>query len=734
MENLLNLFINIFLITAIINCFWEFKKPPAILSCGIFGFSGKPGRKVDIQKLLVLGLYNRTRGTDSFGYYYNGNIVKGIDKIADFKDFIVNNKFVPGDLPFEIVMAHTRKSTFGANTLPNAHPHRVENYVQTHNGTLKNIWELCRKNDISINSINVDSDGLAHIIQKTGMFGVLEEYTGAAALTMLWVDDPKNLYLFHGASREREGGTLWEERPLFTLQTAEGLYYSSMEESLTVINKSKTIKPAKLPHNKVWLVQDGQIVRNVFTVHRTEVNVPKYGYNTDYVKTKKAIELPFVETNGEKSESSLVFKESKPLEFSTQDVYYMCGRYFTNITKVGKDGSYENFQVMLNGVYRIDRDGKILEENAETARTYDILYFIHGMRIRDKVSYETAMIKYGNLLDFNGANIAYLMSKYTVYPVINFLTEGLNVSESLRNKWYLGEKAYSGTITPRFTNRRYRIKNGVLKNIHPAWASEELWATTDIQLKLIDIDNYNNGLCIKENNLPKLNEGPFSSDEETADKVAFLDIICDSINNWSDVIIKKEDIIKIPEEVLIFIGYYLEYSCKETSPIEKEDKDDLITIVLHDLINTKQTFLEYLKGFGDQDFINNYTVAECFKDYSNEQLLSIGDANRYKIKDFDKELEKLDKPIKEFCGVPSSCESPIYNIVEEIEEDAFGHSVADDQYSKLEEELQAKIDDLTEYANDFRSINTEKANQRAEDLMNQVEIFAKQLQDLRNNK
>lgn len=736
MENLLSLFVNIFLITAIINCLWELKKPSVVLSCGIFGFSGRPGRRVDAQKLLVLGLYNRTRGTDSFGYYYNGNITKGVDKIADFKDFIVNNKFIPGDLPFETVMAHTRKSTYGANTLPNAHPHRVENYVQTHNGTIKNIWELCRHNGIPIQPINVDSDGLAHIIQKNGRFNVLEEYVGAAALTMLWMDDPESLYLYHGASREKEGGDLWEERPLFTLQAAEGLYYSSMEESLLVINRSKTVKPVKLPHNKVWLVQNGQIVRNVFTVHRTEVNIPKaYEVKTNYPKVKKAVELPFVETNEEKPEArSLVFKESKPLEFSTQDVYYMYGRHFTNITKVSKHNSYENFQVLLNGVYRIDRDGKILEDNKETERNYDILYFIHGMRMRDKASYETALIKYGSLLDSNGANIAYLMSKYTMYPVINFLTEGFNVADSLRNKWYLGERPYTGTITPRFTNRKYRIKNGKLKNIHSAWDSEELWSTTDIQLKLIDIDNPNNGLCIKDNDIPEINEGAFSSDTEIADKLAFLDIVTDSINNWSDKIIKKEDVTKIPEEVLIFMGHYLEYSCTEATEVAEEDKNDLITIVLHDLINTKQTFLEYLKSFGDQDFINNRTITECFKNYSNEQLLEMSDANRYKVKDFDKELEKLDRPIEELRPAPASCELPTYNVVEETEEDAFGHSVTSDQYSKLEAGLQSKIDDLTEYADEFRAINTDKANQRAEDLMRQVEIFAKQLQDLRNKK
>lgn len=256
------------LLLTLVSLFLTFGRQPTQLYCGIFGFSGRDGKKVNPDKLLVLGLYNRTRGIDSCGYYYNGHIVKGVNKEADFKDFIINHKFIAGDLPFETVMAHTRKSTYGSHTLENAHPHQVGNYVQTHNGTINNIWALCDQYGIDRTKIDVDSLGLAHIIQKTGSYEILAKYEGYAALSMVWRDDPGSLYLYHGASREKKSETILEERPLFTLVTSEGLYYSSIEESLTIINKSKTVKPEPLSHNEVYLIQNGTIIKSVHKVNR----------------------------------------------------------------------------------------------------------------------------------------------------------------------------------------------------------------------------------------------------------------------------------------------------------------------------------------------------------------------------------------------------------------------------------------------------------------------------------
>jgi len=118
--------------------------------CGLFGFSGKPGKKASTKKGQARGLYKGQRGTDSGGYYYNGNIVKGVDDKANCSKFIVDNKFISGDLDTELFMGHTRKSTSGKNTEYNAHPHNINNYVQAHNGVIKNAWTLCNKYGIKL--------------------------------------------------------------------------------------------------------------------------------------------------------------------------------------------------------------------------------------------------------------------------------------------------------------------------------------------------------------------------------------------------------------------------------------------------------------------------------------------------------------------------------------------------------------------------------------------------------
>lgn len=723
MDNVLRIMFNLFLISSIINMLYiRINGVNILLNCGLFGFSGKDGNKPDLRKLLVLGLYNRTRGTDSTGYYYNGNIVKGVDKMADFKDFIVDNRFTPGDLPFENLMAHTRKSTYGSNSLENAHPHVVGNLVQTHNGTLKNIWELCKKYDIDHGKIHVDSIGLATIIEKVG-FQPLNEYTGAAALTMVFMDDPESLYLYHGASREKEAETIWEERPMFTLKTKEGLYYSSMKESLTMINTSKTNVPEILPHNKVWLIKNGNIVDNIYSVSRENVNIPKV-YTTTYYPEKKpaiVVELPFVTKSVKKVGESMIFKESKPLEFSTQDVYYQYGRHMATVSSV--DGNnYMYTQVLLNGGYRIDREGKILEEGVVSEYHYDTLYFIRGVMMINQSSYLAALAECGTFLDNPkielDSNISFFLSDHSRYPVTSFPTEGTSVSDDMRNAWYLRGKRFSGTIIPRFTKRRYKIKKGQLKGIIPAWDKEELMSGVSIQLSNYDIDLPSNKLCISEEEMlndvnEEFTEEQLNSFTEDSSISEFFDIISQSIETWSDLILTEKQVTKIPEEVLIF----MEYAENDFSPTELRaaERFDAVTVLLNDLINTKQTYLEYLKSIFEQDFISAENIADCFKTFTSLELLEMD--NRYILNPFSKEIEKLDEPlIQEAVVISTNNDSCTMPDPEEINT----FTMYEDTPNNREKVL-ARIQEYTAIAEKYRSLDTQASISKAWEVEQTVE-------------
>ncbi len=110
--------------------------------CGILGISRSNRSKLtdDQVKIILSILISRMddRGGDSFGYYTNGSIVKGVgtgaysmdlDRVKSAKTFF----------------AHTRKATVGDITKENAHPWRINNIVGCHNGSVSNHQDLNRK-------------------------------------------------------------------------------------------------------------------------------------------------------------------------------------------------------------------------------------------------------------------------------------------------------------------------------------------------------------------------------------------------------------------------------------------------------------------------------------------------------------------------------------------------------------------------------------------------------------
>lgn len=607
--------------------------------CGIFGGSAKKGKKLNLRKLTTLGLYNIQRGTDSCGYYFNGNIVKGVGDEANFSKFIAKHKLLRGELPCEVFMGHTRKSTSGTNTADNAHPHQVGNYVQTHNGVIKNIWKLCSDNKIDHTGISVDSIGLAHIIEKHG-FNILNGYEGYAALTMTFVDDPHSLYLYHGASKEFKYGEPVEERPLFFLDTAEGIYYSSIKESLDLINESKK-KVHVIPHNHVYKIQHGVFTNFDYVVERDEANAKT---TTNWYNTGRNLlnnnEIPFTQgatTNKkpllpvvvgrDKILTSIAMKESYPPEFKTQDIYFRRGRYCRAAN------------ILLHGEYHLTRKGKIVTDPFKCKELVETFYFLKGVMLKSKKEYKRFLKDYGYILDDNSLNFAFYISSYSRYPVMAIENEGIGVAQDLKNYWYKNEKRVSLPFTPKFAARSYTIKEGLLNGIQRAFDGEKTY------------------IPASEKVLPHIVD-----DQNISDKELILGLILQTIKDWSKTIVTLANVTTIPEIVLMFIDFYNETYLVNGKAMTDKQIEEETEIVIKDLIHGKYNFQYYLSQLFNPDFISYANVSKCFKGYEPDELLEFD--NRFLLSDFGKTVEPPKEKPKEVKA-------------KDLKGDAFGKKAAD---------------------------------------------------------
>lgn len=568
--------------------------------CGIFGGQAKKGKKLNLRKLKILGIYNMERGTDSCGYYYSGNIEKGTGETAKFLTFIDRNEIKKGELDCEVFMGHTRKSTSGANTPENAHPHQIGNYVQTHNGVIKNIWELMGKYGMDHSKVHVDSIGLGMLIKKLG-FRILNEYTGFAALTMVYEDDPESLYLYHGASKDKKDSKVWEERPLFYIQTSEGLYYSSMPESLRFISEGK-YKIQELPHNIVYKIVDGEITDFRYRVERENNNIVHthyYGGNTTLFDSCCTTVKPLPASSTlvhnllENVKKNIGLQEDYPMDFLTQDIYYRKGRFFRK----------EN--ILLHGKYDLDRNAKIILEGIISDRPTLTYYFIRGVMLQSEAAYKKVLKDKPEISIDLQSNFAYQISHYSRYPVSCLEEEGTGVSEEFRELWYKEGKRYNTSFTPKFSKRVYQLTNGILRKIKKS---------DDEKLIEFSID--------KDSKKNVLDGQLINNVERIVNKVLY----------WSRQLLKKEALLEIPEYFLMFLDFY-NVSCHKTIMVTEAQIEQETTATLNDLFKTKQTFVEYLRQYFDETFITGRNIKDCFRDFDIDECLAF--ENRYTVIRFD---------------------------------------------------------------------------------------------------
>lgn len=454
--------------------------------CGIFGFSGKAGERVNLHKLMVLGLFNESRGKDACGYYYNGFIDKGVFTNANFHKFISENKLISGSLECSVFMGHTRKATCGQYTYEGAHPHIInDDYVQTHNGVIKNVWPLCTKYNIEHKNMFVDSIGLAQLIAKIGPKTVLEEYVGSAALAFTFKSNPRALYLYHGSSKERKDGELVLERPLYILYQPEGIYYSSMFEALDAINlepNSSEYKCGSLMPNFVFEIVDGKFTGKKLAINRINNNIVEPTPSSRYVyqqypnqsnnyqqekyKLSDAVvnQLDRLKSKQNNHDDIIVNEQLNYDEKMIGSVMYFRGRYYRIQRHTPRNGPEGLAHTLLDGSYIINSDGLIIDDEENSTKVpsskENRYFFISGILIKCKSEY--IRLKDKGIMGASQDTFKQL-SRSSKYPIIQ-IYQVHKVGDTL---WYhRGHLVKTYSFTPKWSKNHYRIDNGRTKQIY----------------------------------------------------------------------------------------------------------------------------------------------------------------------------------------------------------------------------------------------------------------------------
>lgn len=241
--------------------------------CGIVGFCGNDN--FDISKIKMLMLSNIVRGIDSTGIYNEGKITK---EATSCEKFLSNHPIVSE----KIFIGHTRKATTNIISAQTAHPFQKDNIIGVHNGGIFNKYTIERVLNLKPVDYEVDSELLIDAISQNKLKLVLQELDGAAAL--IWVDVTKPDTLFCLRNKER---------PLFRGMTKEGIYLSSLKESLLTIGiNNENIK--EIPEDRLFILKNG-VIENNWSMPKSCIK--KYATqtvnNTPYFKQNRTTEVDY---------------------------------------------------------------------------------------------------------------------------------------------------------------------------------------------------------------------------------------------------------------------------------------------------------------------------------------------------------------------------------------------------------------------------------------------------------
>lgn len=425
--------------------------------CNLAGYSGK--KKANIHIIKLLAIYGRERGTDGFGTWMGGKLWKdgGFGKEGDSYSVIYGINITPersSSANSNTILIHNRAKSVGFTNKENAHPFHF-NYIPdheivfAHNGTIKNIADLCDKYNIKYEQGLTDSYHLGKIIYENG-FKVLEEYEGAAALSILDVSTD-TLYLWKGFS-QCESSVATEERPLHFYMKKDVLYYSSEDITLvTALNTRQNIYTFDC--NTLYTIKEG-VITSTTLFDRSKIvykapppyswqNVQQSAHGRNSVN---AYEYP-------KTTLKPLYKiESSPQNTSKNRIYCWQGKYWKNGHILRGPYLIEDddrcFQVTNKELEKYQND-PTLQDKFDKVRFFKDGYMMKSMDVYN--AFENSKKKEAEISPFDFAQMLY---PGTIY---------MKLSSARYSTYFSGHYTMLKAMTPLYSRFTYFNNNGTIE-------------------------------------------------------------------------------------------------------------------------------------------------------------------------------------------------------------------------------------------------------------------------------
>lgn len=459
--------------------------------CGLVGFIPNKNKQINLLRFKSLLIYNEDRGKLSTGIYNIDGVRKDTVKSTEFTKDQKWNKLTKNS----IFLGHTRQPTVGYKvTMEGAQPVELDNTVMIHNGSIYNKEALANKYGVTCESEDTDSVIIAKIL-NTKQYQVLEDYNGAAALLWVHKDEPNRLYVYKGESKRRDSAsTIEDERPLYLMDTKEGIYLSSLEDSLenialheNEVNSITTIEGNKVCYIDTDNVNDLNLLIDINRKSNQEKVIVKekhhkrnhsrshkdYGrnynfsyadddYDNDYYgcgyKPKSTNNSTIITTDDAdpyslkgaikclNTEDKYLGPVMEKFNVSDNDIVdeYVNRTYIPSGSIYFNKGRYWHDGILCRGFYTIDEAGKI-------SRADTVVSFINGILLNtdgEKHYARILSIINDRSLEFGTEEYAEFLSNYSNQPIPYF--DSFSCSILFYSD---GNPEYSGRYFPKFINR-----------------------------------------------------------------------------------------------------------------------------------------------------------------------------------------------------------------------------------------------------------------------------------------